>query len=221
MKIPNLIERIELQRKTPPKEILPYDNFLEKLGSALALFSFVEKKAKDKRIKLEARKYVIVVCVSDMETYFKSVVKTFVDLGLAADDIFSIFKDDKYSLGGLYEMGKRRISIGEIISVSHSFQDMDTINRVFSKMLSVDDFIAEVAEHRVVIDEDIFSEGFVLKDDYPDFREQINELIHARHLIVHHEGINRLGLKRFGRMWMSIVRFVTAADSFLGEKAKG
>jgi DNA-directed RNA polymerase subunit N (RpoN/RPB10) len=118
-------------------------------------------------------------------------------------------------------MGKRRISIGEIISVSHSFQDMDTINRVFSKMLGIDAFIADVAEHRVVIDEDIFSEGFVLKDDYPDFREQINELIHARHLIVHHEGMNRLGLKRFGRMWMSIVRFVTAADSFLGEKVKG
>jgi hypothetical protein len=220
LKTSYLIERIELQRKTRPKELLPYDNFLEKLMSALALFSFVENKAEDRGIKLEARKYVVVVCVSAMETYFKSVIKIFVDLGLAAGDIFNVFKEDKYSLGGLYELGKRRISIGEIISVSYSFQDLDAINRIFSKMLNVNDFIVEVAEHRVRIDEDTFGEGFALIDDYPDFREQINELIRARHLIVHHEGINRLGLKRFVRMWVSLIQFVTAADYFLGEKAK-
>lgn len=217
MKLKDIIRRIDLQRKSRPNYLLlplPYDNFIDKLSSARELLFFVEENTKDKKIRLEARKHAVIVCVSAMETYFKNVARAFIDRRWVADDFLSTLKDNKFTLSDLSEIGKEKISIGEIVSVSQSFQNLEMINRIYTKMFGVGDFILEVESFKVETEE----EEFVLKGSYPDFRREIEEMIRLRHLIVHHEGVRRLGIERLGEMWRNLNAFVIAADSYILER---
>jgi len=214
MKLGAIIKRINLQRASKSEHLLPYDIFAEKIAQAVQLLSFVEENTKDKELRLEARKYFIITCISAMEIYFKSVVRTFVDAGWVNESFLSLLEKDKISLRDLLEINRKRISLGEIISVSYSFQDLETINRIYTKMLGLKDFMSEVSSFKVETEE----ETFILQDHYPDFREKIEELIKLRHLIVHHEGFKRLGLERLGQMWENLNAFVTAVDHYLLER---
>lgn len=199
--------------------LLPYDNFSEKVSSAGKLLLFVEDNTKDKRLRLEARKYFVVVCVSSMETYFRDMAAGFVDADWVKPGCLNSLKDTKITLSDLFEVTKKRISIGEILSVSYSFQSLERINQIYTKMLGVSDFMSEVQAFKVKTEEgESPLQEFVLKDSYPDFRRKIEEMIRLRHLIVHHEGFRRLGLERLLQMWENFHSFVTAADYYLLEK---
>jgi hypothetical protein len=199
--------------------LLPYDNFLGKISSAAKLARFVEENTKDKKLRLEVRKYFVVVCVSSMETYFSDTARVFVDFGWVKDDFLNSLGDTKITLSDLFEITKKSISIGEIVSVSYSFQTLETINRIYTKMLGVSDFISELEAFKVKFEEqESVLEEFVLKDSYPDFRRKIEEMIKLRHMVVHHEGFRRLGLERLLQMWENLNSFVTAADYYLLEK---
>jgi hypothetical protein len=219
MKLKDIVKRIDLQRESTPRHLLPFDNFLEKISSAGKLLWFVEENTKDKKLRLEARKYFVVVCVSCMETYFRVMAAVFIDAGWVKEGFLNSLGDTKVTLSDLSEITKRKISIGEIVSVSYSFQTLETINRVYTKMLSVSDFMSEVEAFKVETEhEESVLEQSVLKDRYPDFRRKIEEMIKLRHLIVHHEGFRTLGLERLGQMWENLHSFVTAADDYLLQK---
>ena len=213
MKLEAIVKRISLARKSRIKHILPYDNFLDKISSAAKLVDFVEDKKADKEVKLEARKYFVVASVSAMETYFKRTAQVFIDSKWVEDDLLDILRQDKFSLADLLEINKREVSIGEIISVSRSFQDLESINRFYSKMFGVSDFIKEIEVNDVETEE---GKHITLRNDYPDFRRRIQELLNLRHLIIHHEGFKGiLGLQRLGEMWVHLNAFVAAADDYI------
>lgn len=73
----------------------------------------------------------------------------------------------------------RKISIGEIVSVSHSFQNIDEINKFYSDMLGVN-FVKEIKKVEVEPEK---SDPYVLKDKYPDFWRKVEELTRLRHSI--------------------------------------
>lgn len=216
MKLETIAKRVSLAREAKAIYLLPHDNFLEKISSAAKLLDFVEKKKADKKIKLEARKYFVIACTSAMETYFKRMAWVFIDNKWINDDFMDILKQDKISLADLLEINKKELSLGEIISVSHSFQDLESINRIYSKMLGVTDFIEEVEAFETKVKK---GKRVILKNNYSDFRKKIGELLNLRHLIIHHEGFKGLlGLQRLVEMWENLDAFVAAADNYLMEK---
>ncbi len=153
MKLEGVIKRISLARESKVKYLLPYDNFIDKISSAAKLVDFVEDEKAGKEIRHEARKYFVVACVSAMETYFKRVAQDFIDFEWIEDDLLDVLKQDKISLADLLEINKRELSLGEIISVSHSFQDLESVNRFYSKMFGVSDFIKEIEANDVETEE--------------------------------------------------------------------
>ena len=216
MKFEAIAKRIGLARESKSKYILPYDNFLDKIHSAGALVDFTEDQKAPKEIRHEARKYFAIACISAMENYFKRMAQVFIDSKWINDDFLSILKQDNISLADLLEINKKELSLGEIFSVSRSFQDLESINRIYSKMLGVGDFLKVVEMFNAEIDD---GQYIVLKNDFPDFRKKIRELTNLRHLMVHHEGFKGiLGAQRLYDMAENLVSFVAAADAYILER---
>jgi hypothetical protein len=66
MKLEAIVKRVSLAREAKAIYLLPYDNFLHRISSAAQLLDCVEQEKADKKIKLEARKYFVIACVSAM-----------------------------------------------------------------------------------------------------------------------------------------------------------
>ena len=216
MKLENIAKRISLARESKIKHVMPYDNFRDKFDAAIDLVDFVEQETTDKKIKHEARKYLVITCASCIETYFKRVAQIFINAGWANSNIREILRHDSISLADLLEINKKQLSLGEIISVSHSMQDLETINNLYSKMLGVKDFIKQVESVEVEAES---GNKYVFGKEFPDFRQRIGELLNLRHLIIHHEGFKGvLGLERLFKMGVCVIAFISAADTYLMKK---
>ena len=216
MKFENIVKRISLSRESKRENIFPFDNFYDRMTNAGELLDFVEDEKADRKIRYEARKYIVITLASSMETYFKRMARVFIDAEWVNEEFREILRREKISLADLVDIKKKELSLGEIISVSHSLQDLDTVNSFFSKMLGVNDFLKELENIEIVPES---GKKYVLKSKYPDFRGKIGELLNLRHLIIHHEGFKGiLGFKRLIRMAQCVFALVSAADSYLMEK---
>jgi hypothetical protein len=216
MKLEHIVKRIDLARTSKAKHILPYDNFAYRISSAAKLLDFIEEACAIKEIKQESRKYFVINCVSAMEVYYKRTAGNFIDFKWAKDDLMYILKQEKITIADLLEIENKGLSIGEMVSVYYSFLDLISINRFFSKMFGVSDFIKEVEEKDLVTKD---GRHTTLKNDFPNYYQKIQDLISLRHLIVHHEGYKGvLGIKRLGDMWENIDAFVAASDIYILDK---
>jgi len=142
--------------------------------------------------------------------------QAFINAQWIKEDLKEVLRQDKISLADLLEINKKELSLGEIVSVSHSMQDLESINHFYSRMLGIKDFIKEIKTVEVEPEK---GNKYILKEEFPDFREKIKELLNLRHLIIHHEGFRGiLGVKRLFRMELCVFAFISAADDYLIEK---
>lgn len=213
MKFEVVRQRVRMRRESNVKHELPYDDFLNKTDLAERLVDFTEQQNADQEIKQEARKYLVIICVSAMDIYFAEMTGIFVQESCFEDTLLDILRQNKISLADLVEMDKEKMTLGEIVSVSQSFQNLDSINDFYSKMLGCKDFIEELSEFGAPLGKSKYS---ILKNDRPEFRKDIIELVRLRHLIVHHKlfGII-IDAKKLVDMVESLVSFVYAAEFYL------
>jgi hypothetical protein len=216
LKFESIIKRISLSRESKRENIVPLDNFHDRITAAGKLIDFVEDEETDREIRYEARKYIVVTLASSMETYFKRMAQLFINAGLMKSDFREILRHEKISLDDLLEINKKNLSLGEIISVSHPMQDLESINKFYSKMLGIKDFIKAIENVKVTPEE---GKEYTLKSRHPDFRDKIGDLLDLRHLIIHHEGFKGiLGFKRVLKMSQCVFGLVSASDNYLLEK---
>jgi len=216
LKFENIIKRISLSRQSKRENIMPFDNFYDRVTAAGELLDFIEDEKADRKIRYEARKYIVVTLASSMETYFKRMAQVFIDAEWVNEEFREILRREKISLADLVDIKKKELSLGEIMSVSHSLQDLDTVNYFFSKMLGINDFLKELENIEIAPES---GKKYVLKSKYPDFRGKIGELLNLRHLIIHHEGFKRiLGFQRLLRMAQCVFALVSAADKYIIQK---
>ena len=219
MKFEAIRKRILLARESNVQHLVPYDSFLEKIRAAEALVDFMEQQETDTEIMQQARWYFVIMCVSAMELYFKGTAEIFFEGGWFKDAFLEILRQEKISLADLVEMDKEKFTLGEIVSANRSFQRLESINWFYRKMLGCSDFVKEVSEFKAP-----FGKGkyFVLINDHPEFRVDIETLVHYRHLAIHHDNSKRtLSAKNLHKWIPSLVDFVTAADFYLMEASEG
>ena len=219
MKFEAIRKRILLARSSNVEHLVPYDSFLEKTGAAEALVDFMEQQEADPEIIQQARWYFVIMCVSAMEIYFKGTAEIFIQGGWYKDTFLEILRQDKISLADLVKMNKEKFTLGEIVSAYRSFQSLDSINKFYSKMLGCNDFVKEVSEFKSPLRKDKY---LVLVNDRPEFRKDIDSLVHFRHLVIHYDTLKRaLGAKRLLKMTESLMDFVVAADFYLMNASDG
>lgn len=216
MKFEAIVERVVLARESKTKHLFPYENFNEKINAAAGLLDYLEEKKATKEIQQEARKYYVITSISSMENYFKRTAQVFIEARWVDDKFLSILKQDNISLADLYNMGRKKLRLSEIFMVSHSFQNLETINYIYSKMLGSEDILKEIETFDVEFDD---GTHVVLKKDFPDFRSKIEELTQLRHLIVHHESYKGvLGRDKLYNLSKNLINFINAADAYILEK---
>lgn len=211
-----IYERVVLARKSRIKNILPYENFIDKINAAAGLLDYLEEKEAVKEIQQEARKYYVITCISSMENYFKRTAQIFIEARWINDDFLSILNEHNISLADLFKMGKEELKLSEIFMVSHSFQHLETIKHVFSKMLGSKDFLKEIEMFDVKYDD---GTHIILLQNFPDYRDKVTELINLRHLIVHHEGYKGiLGREKLYDLSRNLIGFIDATDEYINYK---
>ncbi len=219
MRFEAIRERILLIRESNVQHLVPFDIFLEKTRVVEALVDFMEQQEADPEIIQQARWYFVIMCVSALETYFKETAKIFIQGGWTKDTFSEILRQDKITLADLVKIDKEEFTLGEIISVFHDFQSLDSINFFYSRMLGRNDFVKEVSEFKAPLREGKY---LILMNDHPEFRGDIKSLVHWRHLIIHHDIFKKpLGAKRLLKMTGSLMDFVTAADFYLMNASGG
>lgn len=205
-------KKIRMRRESDVDHLPPYDDFLEKARLAEALVDFTEQHNADQDIEQEAHKHLVVMFISAMETYFSGMAEIFVQNGWFEDSLLEILKQEKISLADLVEMYKEKITLGEIASISQSFQNFDALNNFYKKMLGCEDFVEEISRFKAPLRK---GEYLILANDRPNFREDIYELLDLRHQIVHHMSKQTLSAKRLHDMVESLMDFVYAAEFYL------
>jgi len=202
MKESYVLKRIEQYRKTKPSyDNLVFDMFLERVFAAENLLNLVEKNSKERETILEARKYFLVTSVSSMESYYKCVVEYLLDSRKIPETnkrkFLESLRNVNFSiadLASLMKIQKGNISLGEIVAALRSFQNLENINQACSTLLGVKDFIAEVQSYEI---EEL---DILLKNNFPNLKEVIEEAIQLRHSIIHGAFSKRVIGKRKSRM---------------------
>lgn len=219
MKFDAIKKRIKLLRESNVQHFYPIDSCMEKMRTAEALVDFIEKQDTETDIIQQARWYFVIMCVSAMEIYFKGMAEIFIEGGWFRESFLDTLRQEKISLADLIDMNKEKVTLGEIISVSQAFQDLNSINNFYSKMLGCNNFVKEVGEFKAPVGKDQY---FILNDKHPNFEKDINNLIHFRHLVVHHDTSKRtLNLNNLNSMQKSLMDFIYAADFYLLDASLG
>ena len=208
-----------LARESNIQNLLPWDSFLEKIRAAEALVDLIDQEEAENDIIQQARWHFIIMCVSAMEIYFKGMAEIFIQGGWFKDSLLETLRQDKISLADMVEMNKEKFTLGEIISISQTFQDLNAINNFYSKMIGCKNFVKEVGEFKASLGKDQY---LVLNNKHPTFEKDIKDLVHLRHLVIHHDTLKRtISAKNLNRMIGSLIDFVYAADFYLLDASGG
>ena len=193
---------------------MPIEVFYEKIRQSLFLLRLVESSQAPKEIKTEARKNFIINCVTALENFLKDMIVGLVDIGdLNVEDLL---KGEKISLYDAYSLFvNKKVSLGELIAVNFSWQNLERINQVVSK-LTGENFLDKLENVQVKDEEG--KPKFTLNNKFPDWRNKLFELFRLRHQFVHQVSFNdRLGLQRVKNLCKVLTAFVEAAEQYLFE----
>jgi hypothetical protein len=205
-----LYDRIKLLQESNVDHLPPWDIFLKKMGDAEELLGFVEEEQAPEKVKQQARWHCIVMCISAMDTYFRGMAAIYIDGGWCKSAFFDSLK---------IEMNQENLSIGEKTMLSKSFQDLNSINDFYNKLVGCDDFVLEVSKFETPVGKDRFA---ILKDKHPNFRIDIQELVRFRHLIIHHDTIKKtINTEKLDKLVDSFIEFIRSAEFFLAKVSDG
>jgi hypothetical protein len=223
MKVRGWLARAEEVRKMIGKRydgcrVIPIDVFYEKIRRALLLLGTIENSDVSNELKLEARKNFVINCVTALEVFLKDMLVVLLyDNEQLCERVKKIEKIRRMKLNPLdaYKVfSKHRISLGELIAITFSFQNIADIEEVFSA-LTEKKFLDEVGKIKVENEE---GKSFVLNEKYPDWRKKLEEFLNLRHKFVHQVSFkDRLGLKRLGDLFDCLIGFVEATEQYLLE----
>jgi len=203
------------------REIYPLDSFRIKNFYAIQILIIIEKHTKDRKIKIEARKNFIINCVTATEVYFKDIVKVLPEFpGVKDNEKIQELLKEKVSLWEAYVLFKEEnLKIGDVIASNFSFQNLEEIDYVMSKILDLK-FLDHIENHKVYLDKDdkeyYGMKTLCLKADLPEWRSYVAKVFNLRHDFVHHVSFkDRIGFQRLGILWEHLDAFITVVDNFI------
>jgi len=212
----------------PKREVYPLDSFRTKCFYAIQLLGIVEDQTSDRKIKIEARKNFIINCVTATEVYFKDIVKILSvspEVKESSDKIKELLKE-KIRLWEAYVLFvKKKFRLGDVINSIFSFQNLEEIDYVMSKILNIK-FLNLIENYKADLDEgdrEYYGVNSIcLKTDLPKWRKYLAEVFRLRNDFIHHISFrDRIGLNRLGILWENLDAFITVVDDFISQYIPG
>lgn len=218
LSIDNITKSLMMQ-KSVTKGRDCYSDFQKRTMNAYIHVLEQKKKANTQ----EALKHIIITSISAMEVFFKRCVKEAVDSNIKdCQKRLSTLKGEKltYNLSDIAEITRKKIGLGDIISMSQSFQNFEQINTFFSGLLGIASFNSEV--ERITMG-DLESNGLLevsytsdlekarlskLLDLCPNYQQDIRRIFEYRHTLIHHGDIKGLKTENILPKFFSLYLYV-------------
>ena len=231
-----LIKSIERENfHVSKRELFPIDTFFEKtyisvklLQSAQRQFNRLKKGHKKNTLIKEARKNFVINCVTAIEVYFKDIVRISPELNneiLSNNSVGELLeKKEKVNLWEAYQIFKeKKFRIGDILLYYYTFQNLEDINIVMSKLLLIPSFITDVEKYVFILNKEnqlLFEKSqLCLSVDYPDWKLRITEFFNLRHDYVHHINFNdKLGEEKLKSYFYLMQAFILITDEYYFSK---
>lgn len=190
--------------------IFPSYQLLEKSG--------IFKSKKLSKLKSIAANNFLVNCVTAIEIHLKDVIlqnSNWNELG------FSDLLKEKISLNDAFEIfNKEKVTREYIIAHSISFQNIESINKVFSSLLKAD-FLKEVENFKVTPDEEEPSseeKEMSLLERMPDWRKKMASLYELRNAFVHEGKMKKLTHSEISQYVRVCIFFIHRVDYYVDFK---
>lgn len=166
------------------------------------------------KISKHLKKYFIIRLVTMIESHLKYLMAHLIDYHKLP--INHVFKDETISIqiSDLSEIKKKEFSIGKIVAISYNFQNMQDVDKVFSRILGLKFFDTFVEYGKIAVRKKI-----ILKEDIDHFQKYRGiffEMFNFRNKIVHTmytpQKIRRKP-EYFENLWDVSYHFITLAFS--------
>lgn len=118
----------------------PHTAFSQRIHDALHLLAVVDKKGGDAQAAREARRNLVVALVAGFEIYWRETFRMLIDRHRIAPVNLKTLGKISFSPADVAIIVGRRLSIGELIACSHTFQSFEAVNRLASDMVGFDFF---------------------------------------------------------------------------------
>jgi hypothetical protein len=151
----DLLKEIQEKRKRFPYGSDRFEEFIARIEKITASHDAIMTEVVDTDVKTELLRYIPISLVSALEGYFRAVVRDLVD----SDSVFleraEKFKDLKIPLNIITAVHGKKLSLGEFISHSIPFSNLEDINKNLSIFLNLDFFdVMRNAEFNIGVDRD-------------------------------------------------------------------
>ena len=137
------------------------------------IIALLKKKLPDKQFERSVKNYLIIRFVTTIEVYFNELIASLIDTYKMPTQ--GIFEDEKIELplSRLDDVSKGKITKGKIIATSFTFQNINDIDKVLSKILGFG-FLEELKKWKVNA-----------KGDFVKNWDKFFEILKVRHDVVH------------------------------------
>lgn len=173
-----IILKEKKHRKSRSSE--PLRLFSYKFGNSKLLFDRVIENVDENRLIQEAKGQYIISLVTASEVYLRETFITLIDkYNFEISEIKNEF-NRKFDIDDFLFISKKKISIGELIASQFNFQELNNINKAYSKLLTINFF------NKIKIYKWEYGEG---ENDYlqleEDFYPKLEKLLNLRHNFTH------------------------------------
>lgn len=208
----NIIEKVlKLRKSAPLKAKKPFEAFRNRLSKPYAILFIVEKNTRSNALIHEARRQFVVSLASAYEMYWRDFIKTTIDDSRIKELHLETIRNAKFSFDELHQIMGQKLTLGELVSATYTFQSTDVINRVAKDIFNIDLFASFAkAKYKMTVEEVVkkrknkkhraFSQIIKGKDILRD-RKYIERCFEIRHETVHDTGARfKLSRKNIQKM---------------------
>lgn len=189
----------------------PWESYYQKTSWSENLLAQINKKIKSRHCIQEARKQFIISYVTSFETYFKDSLFTLLKIYGNVRIIEEI--KIKFDLSELEKILDKKISIEDIIASYFNFQELDQINKVFSRIFGVS-FFDELKNREFSIIADL--ETFKI---HKNFYKELKSFIDLRHEFVHDVNFKKnITQAQLDRYVSILAFFILGVDIYINEQ---
>lgn len=166
------------------------NNFLKQLELIEDLYVEIEKNIDSPLLIQQARKQLVISLVSALEVYFKDILKVSYDSGAFKGSILLKKIPKRFYFNDIEKILDHKISLGELLASVFTFQNLQSINKVFSELIGknlfqeINQFQFEL-ESPTHSDPSVYGQKTTILNEDKKVYHRIQELYSLRPFITH------------------------------------
>jgi hypothetical protein len=142
---------LALRKSLPLKARVPSTAFIRRLRRPQEILRCIEKYVTNKGVLYEARRHYVVALCAAYEAYWRDFFKLMIDSHHFSHSHIQRLRQQRFTFSDLHQIIGNKLTLGELITCSYTFQSTDILNQVCQEVFDLD-FFAEFAKFKFRIE---------------------------------------------------------------------